>query len=166
MRRIFALLGYRMCVSLGRMQASPSTKVGKTKAQRVVEDDSSSDDSCDVEPLSLAKDVKRELARGNAAWHSMCLYHPPFTCGQWCIYYEGCIHCLVGLECRARRFMDRDEVKWVLQRWEEVVQVEAILHPTPSVNMGGSGASVASCAQISSTPLHPVPPSSIPPRNF
>ena len=48
----------------------------------VVDDDSSSDDSCDGERLSLAEDRKHVLARGNALWHSMRLYCPPFTCGQ------------------------------------------------------------------------------------
>ena len=58
------------------------------------------------------------------------LYRPPFTCGQcnravylWCIFCDGCIHCLVGVECLARRFKDRDEVKWVLQKWEKEVHV-------------------------------------------
>ena len=52
-----------------KSQANPSQKGGKKKAKRVVEDDSSSDGSCDGEPLSLAEEVKRELARGNALWH-------------------------------------------------------------------------------------------------
>ena len=30
--------------------------------------------------------------------------------------------------------MDRDEVKWELQKWEKEVDAETILHPTPSVN--------------------------------
>ena len=67
-------------------------------------------------------------------------------------YICGCIRCLVGVK-------DRDEVKWVLQKWEKEVQVETILHPTPSMNVDGSSASVA---EASSTPLDPVPPSSIP----
>ena len=121
-------------------------------------------------PLSLAQEVKCELARGTASWHSMRLYRPPFTCGQcnravylWCFCCEGCIHCLVGVECLARWFKDRAEVKWVLQKWENEVRAETILHPTPSVHVGGSNASAASCAEASSTPLDPVPPSSIPP---
>ena len=149
-----------------KSQANPSQKGGKKKAKRIVEDDSSSEGSCDGEPLSLAEEAKRELARGNASWHSMRLYRPRFTCGQcnravylWCIYCDGCIHCLVGVECLARRFKDRDEVKWVLQKWEKVVQVESILHPTPSMNVDGSSAFVA---EASSTPPDPVPPSSIP----
>ena len=125
-----------------------------------------SEGSCDREPLSLAEEAKRELARGNASSHSMRLYRPPFTCGQcnravylWCIYCDGCIHCLVGVECLARRFKARDEVKWVLRKWEKEVQVESILHPTASMNVDGSSTSVA---EASSTPLDPVPPSSIP----
>ena len=91
-----------------KSQANPCKKGGQKKAKRVVEDDSSSDGSCDGEPLSLAEEVKRELARGNALWHSMRLYRSPFMCGQcnravylWCIYCDGCIHCLVGVECLA-----------------------------------------------------------------
>ena len=151
-----------------KSQANPSKKGSKKKARRVVEADSSSEGSCDGEPLSLAEEVPRELARGNALWHSMRLYRPPFTRGQcnravylWCIYCDGCIHCLVGMECLARRFKDRDAVKWVLQKWEKEVQVESILHPTPSINVDGSSASVA---EAWSTPLDPVPPSSIPSR--
>ena len=56
-----------------KSQANPSKKGGKKKAKRVVEDDSSSEGSCDGEPLSLAEDAERELARGNALWHSMRL---------------------------------------------------------------------------------------------
>ena len=100
-----------------KSQANPSKKGGTKKAKRVVEDDSSNKGSCDGEPLSLAKKAKCELVRGNASWHSMRLYRPPFTCGQcyravylWCIFCDGCIHCLVGVECLARRFKDRDEV--------------------------------------------------------
>ena len=81
----------------------------------------------------------------------------PYVCGVSTA--DGCIHCLVGVECLARRFKDRDEVKWVLQKWEKEVQVESILHPTPSMNLDGSSASVA---DASSTPLDPVPPRSIP----
>ena len=149
-----------------KSQANPSKKGGKKRAKRVVKDDSSSEGSCDGEPLSLAKEEKRQLARGNASLHSMRLYRPPFTCGQcnravylWCIFCDGCIQCLVGVECLARRFKDRDEVKWVLQKWEKQVHVESILHPTPSMNVDGSSTSVA---EASSTPLDPVPPSSIP----
>ena len=97
----------------------------------------------------------------------MRLYSPPFTCGQcnravylWCIYCDRCIQCLVGVECLARRFKDRDEVKWVLQKWEKEVQAKTISHPTPSMNVDGSSACVA---KASSTPMDPVPPSSIPP---
>ena len=86
-------------------------------------------------------------------------------CGQcnravylWCINCDGCIHCLVGVECLARRFKDTDEVKWVLQKWEKEVQAETILHPTPSMNVDGSSASVV---EASSTPRDPVLPSSI-----
>ena len=131
----------------------------------MVEDNSFSDGSCDGEPLSLAQDVKRELARENASWHSMRLYRPSYTCCQWgravylwCIYRDGCIHCLVGVECLARWFKDRDKVKWVLQKWEKEVQVEPILHSTPNVNVGGSSASVASCARLSNATLDPVSP--------
>ena len=106
--------------------------------------------------------MKLELARWNALWHSMRLYRPLFTCGQcdravylWCIYCDGCILCLVGVECLARRFTDRDEVKWVPQMWEKEVHVETILHLTPSMNVDGSSASMA---EASGTPLdHPVP---------
>ena len=38
----------------------------------------------------------------------------------WYIYAEGCIRWLVGAECPTRRFKDRDEGKWVVQKWEEV----------------------------------------------
>ena len=149
-----------------KSQANPSKKKWQKKAKRVFEDDSSSEGSYDGEPLSLAKEAKHELAPGNASWHSMRLYCPPFTRGQCnravylcCIFCDGCIHCLVGVECLARRFKDRDEVKWVLQKWEKAVHVESILHPTPSMNMDGSNTSVA---EASSTPLDPVPHSSIP----
>ena len=47
-------------------------------------------------------------------------------------------------------------MKWVLQKWENEVQVEGILHPTPSMNVDGSTAYVD---EASSTPLDPVPPS-------
>ena len=64
---------------------------------------------------------------------------PPFTCGQchqkvflWCVYCEGCLWCLEGEECVARRFKDRDESRWVLQKWEEKVEVGKMLHPTQS----------------------------------
>ena len=96
-----------------KSQPNLSKKGGKKKATIVVED-SSNDSSCDGEPLSLAEEVKCELARGNALWHLMRLYCPRFTSGQcnravylWCIYCDGCIHCLVGVECLARRFKDR-----------------------------------------------------------
>ena len=51
----------------------------------------------------------------------------------------------------------------MLQKWAKEVQAETILHPTPSVNVGRSSAFVACCAEVSGTPMHPVPPSSIPP---
>ena len=140
--------------------------MAKKKAKRVVEDDSSSEGRCDGELLSLATEAKRELARRNALWHSMRVYRPPFTCGQcnravylWCIFCDGCIHFLVRVECLALRFKDRDEAKWVLQKWEKEVHVESILHPNPSMNVDGSS---TSAAEASSTPLDPVPPSSIP----
>ena len=40
--------------------------------------------------------------------------------------------CLEGEECVARRFKDRDESCWVLQKWEEEVEVGKILHPMQS----------------------------------
>ena len=40
--------------------------------------------------------------------------------------------CLEGKECIARKFKDRDESRWVLQKWEEEVEVGKILHPTQS----------------------------------
>ena len=40
--------------------------------------------------------------------------------------------CLEGDECVARKFKDRDESRWVLQKWEEEVEVGKILHPTQS----------------------------------
>ena len=40
--------------------------------------------------------------------------------------------CLEGEECVARKFKDRDESRWVLQKWEEEVEVGKILHPTQS----------------------------------
>ena len=49
-------------------------------------------------------------------------------------------------------------MKWVLQKWEKEVHVESILHPTPSMHVDGSNTSVA---EASSTPLDPIPPSSI-----
>ena len=89
--------------------------------------------------LALAPVVKRELDRGSKRWHSMHLYRPPFTCGQchwkvflWCVYCEGCMWCLEGEECVARKFKDRDESRWVLQKWEKEVEVGKILHPTQS----------------------------------
>ena len=42
----------------------------------------------------------------------------------------------------------------MLHKWEKEVQAETILHPTPSVNAGGSSASVAGAL---STPSHVVP---------
>ena len=39
---------------------------------------------------------------------------------------------LEGEECVARKFKDRDESRWVLQKWEEEVGVGKILHPTQS----------------------------------
>ena len=151
-----------------KSQASPSKKKGNKRVQRVVEDESSSDSSCDGQPLSLAQDVKCELAQGHTSWHSMRLYRPPFTCGQcnkavylWCIFCDGCINCLVGLDCLARQFKDRDEVKWVLQKWEKKVDAETTLHPTPSMSVDASSTSVASCAEAASTPLDLAPSSSI-----
>ena len=41
--------------------------------------------------------------------------------------------CLEGEECVARKFKDRDESRWVLQKWEEEVEVGKILHPTQSL---------------------------------
>ena len=78
-----------------------------------------------------------------------------------------------------RRFKDRDEVKWVLQKWEKEVDAETILHPTPSVNRVPPNSipsgiavgthptpcvnvGVAACDKVASTPLDPIPPSSIP----
>ena len=84
--------------------------------------------------------------------HLRTVNKPVFLCR---IYCDGCIHCLVGAECLVQRFKDRDEVKWVPQKWEKEVQAKTILHPTPFVNVGGSNASVASCAEASSTPLDP-----------
>ena len=49
-------------------------------------------------------------------------------------------------------------MKWVLQKWEKEVHVESILHPTPSMKVDGSSTFVA---KASSTPLDPIPPSSI-----
>ena len=46
--------------------------------------------------------------------------HAKVQC-MWGIYCDGCIHSLVGVECLARLFKDRDEVKWVLQKWEKEV---------------------------------------------
>ena len=40
--------------------------------------------------------------------------------------------CLEGEECVARKFKDTDESRWVLQKWEEEVEVGKILHPTQS----------------------------------
>ena len=79
-------LSCRMCMSAPK-------KGGKTKA-KIFEDDSSGDDGCDWERLSLAEDVKRELAPGKGSWHSMWLYGPPFMCGQ-CnrAVYLKCIYC-------------------------------------------------------------------------
>ena len=82
-----------MCVSLSLKQTPPK-RVAKKNIRKIVDEDSSSDCSCNREHLSLAEDVKRELARGNASWHAMRLYCPPFTCTQctvylWCIYSDG-----------------------------------------------------------------------------
>ena len=44
-------------------------------------------------------------------------------------------------------------------KWEKEVQVDTLLHPTPSMNVDGSSASVA---EALGTPLYLVPPSSIP----
>ena len=69
----------------------------------------------------------------------MHLYCPPFTCGQcyrkvflWSVYFEGCMWCLGGEKCVARKFKDRDESRWVLQKWKEEVEGGKILHPTQS----------------------------------
>ena len=51
-------------------------------SKRVVVGDSSSEGSWNGEPISLAEEVKSELARGNGSWDSMRLHHPPFMCGQ------------------------------------------------------------------------------------
>ena len=40
--------------------------------------------------------------------------------------------CLEGEECVARKCKDRDESRWVLQEWEEEVEVGKILHATQS----------------------------------
>ena len=79
---------------------------------------SSSDGSCDGEPLALAPVVKRESDLGSKRWHSMHLYRPSFTCGRchwkvllWCVYCEGCIRCFEGEECTARKFKDKDELR-------------------------------------------------------
>ena len=40
--------------------------------------------------------------------------------------------CLEGEECAARKFKDRDEWQWILQKWEEEVEVGKILQPTQS----------------------------------
>ena len=87
-RRIVASRIEPPCVREFKFQASPPQKGGKKKAQRVVEHNCSTDGSCDGEPLSLAQDVKRELARGNASWHSMRVHHlhavnamGPYICG-------------------------------------------------------------------------------------
>ena len=50
----------------------------------------------------------------------------------WCVYCEGCMWCLEGEVCVARKFKDRDESRRVLQKWEEEVEVWNILHPTQS----------------------------------
>ena len=55
-------------------QANPSRKGGKKKAKRVVEGDSSSDGSWNGKPVSLAEEVKSELARGKGLLDSMRLY--------------------------------------------------------------------------------------------
>ena len=44
----------------------------------------------------------------------------PFMFGCSCL---GCMWCLEGEECAARKFNDRDESRWVLQKWEEEVEV-------------------------------------------
>ena len=82
--------------------------------------------------------MKRELARKSRWWHSMHLYRPSFTSGQchrkvflWCVYRDGRV-VLEGDECDARKFKDRDGLRWVLEKWEEEVEVGKILHPTQS----------------------------------
>ena len=47
----------------------------------------------------------------------------------------------------------------MLQKWVKEVQVETILHPTPSMNVDGSSTFVA---EASTTPMGPLMPSSIP----
>ena len=84
----------------------------------------------------------------------MCVSSNKRAIYLWCIWCDGCIDCLVGVECLARRLKDRDEVKWVLQKSEKEVRAKTILHPTPFVNVDGSSAFVA---EASSTPLDPVP---------
>ena len=128
-----------------KSQGGPQKKQAAKRSQESPDSNSdsdsnsSSDGSCDGESLALAPLVKRELDRGSKRWHSMHLYRPPFTCGQchrkvflWCVYCEGCMWCLEGEECVARKFKDRDESRWVLQKWEEEVEVGKILHPTQS----------------------------------
>ena len=58
-----------------------------------------------------------------------------FLTGRWQRVH---IHYLVGVECLARRFKERDELKWVLQKSEKEVQTETILPPTPLMNVDGS----------------------------
>ena len=128
-----------------KSQGGPPKKKAAKRSQELSDSNSdsdsnsSSDGSCDGESLALAPLVKRELDRGSKRWHSMPLYRPPFTCGQchrkvflWCVSCEGCMWCLEGEECVARKFKDRDESRWVLQKWEEEVEVGKILHPTQS----------------------------------
>ena len=90
---------------------------------------------------------------------------PPFTCGQchrkvllWFVYCEGCVRCLEGEECAARKFKDRHESRWVLQKWEEQVEVGNILHPTQS----HAKTTPSSPCALSPTSPHPDGNSSLP----
>ena len=58
--------------------------------------------------------------------------------------------CLEGEECVTCKFKDRDESRWVLQKWEEEVEVGKILHTTQSH---------AETTPSSSCALPPPPPS-------
>ena len=107
-----------------KSQGGPKKKKAAKRSQELSDSnsdcdsvsDSSSDGSCDGETLAVAPLVKRELDCGSKRWHSVHLYRPPFTCGQchqkvffWCVYCEGCMWCLEGEECVARKFKGRDE---------------------------------------------------------
>ena len=43
---------------------------------------------------------------------------PPNVCAPFDSFLVG--WCLVGVECPARWFKDRDGLNWVLQKWEDV----------------------------------------------